>query len=182
MSVLGRVRKLLSRLVPDQVAWALREEFVGKQGRYQKKLLKSHGSNFYLADHVVIHGPGCFTCGNDCAINEFVHIRAFGGVTIGNGVWIANHAALVSETHPTDVEYVGDYPPVLHPIVIEDNVWIGAHATILPGVTLGRSSIIGAGSVVTKDVPPYAIVAGVPAKILRYKTLRPETADAHSKN
>ena len=164
----------------DKVAFVLHEEMGSKYIRHQKRLLKSYGENFYLASDVIIHGPGMFICGNNCAINEFAHIRATGGITLGSGVWIANHASLITETHPPDVEYVGSLPAVTHPIVVQDNVWIGAHTTILPGVTLGRSSIIGAGSVVTRDVPPYAIVVGAPAKILRYKSIYLETADAHS--
>ncbi len=53
------------------------------------------------------------------------------------------------------------------PVVIEDNVWIGANVTIMPGVTIGRHSVVGAGSMVNKDVPPDTVVAGVPAKIIR---------------
>jgi acetyltransferase-like isoleucine patch superfamily enzyme len=53
------------------------------------------------------------------------------------------------------------------PVVISDDVWIGANATITPGVTIGRHSVVAAGSVVTHDVPPYTIVAGVPARIIK---------------
>jgi maltose O-acetyltransferase len=57
------------------------------------------------------------------------------------------------------------------PIVIEDDVWIGARVTILGGVNIGTGAVIGAGSVVTKNVPPYAIVAGNPAKLIRYRNV-----------
>ncbi|HDK42384.1 MAG TPA: hypothetical protein ENG87_03320 [Candidatus Pacearchaeota archaeon] len=59
---------------------------------------------------------------------------------------------------------------VKKPVVIEDNVWIGYRVIILPGVHVRRNAIIGAGAVVTKDVPPYAIVGGVPAKVLKMRT------------
>ncbi|MNI40841.1 Chloramphenicol acetyltransferase [compost metagenome] len=59
--------------------------------------------------------------------------------------------------------------PYNQKIVIGNDVWIGANAVILPGVTLGDGAVIGAGAVVTKDVPPYAIVGGVPAKVIRYR-------------
>jgi maltose O-acetyltransferase len=55
------------------------------------------------------------------------------------------------------------------PVIIEDNVWIGYRVIILPGVRVGRNAIIGAGAVVTKDVPPYAIVGGVPAKVIKMR-------------
>ena len=119
----------------------------------------------------MIHSPSTVTFGNNCAVNEFVHILGAGGVWVGNGVWISNHTSIISETHPSDVEYIGDYTAILLSVKIEDNVWIGSHATIMPGIVLGRSCIVGAGSVVTKDVPPYAIVTGIPAKILRYKSI-----------
>jgi acetyltransferase-like isoleucine patch superfamily enzyme len=86
-------------------------------------------------------------------------------------VYIANHASIVSATHPVDVEFIGDQPLIEKSVMIKDHVWIGSHAVILPGVTLGRSSVIAAGAVVTHDVPPYAVVAGVPAKIVRFKSL-----------
>ena len=182
MSILGKVRKLLFRLIPNSIIWILQKETADKVSQHQKRLIKSHGKNFYLASNVIIHGPSQFACGDNCAINEFVHIRAGGSLTIGNGVWIANHSSLITETHPSDVECIADHPSVFRPIIIDDNVWIGAHATILPGVTLGKSCIVGAGSVVTKDVPPYAIVTGIPAKVLRYKSLNFETANTYGKN
>ena len=62
---------------------------------------------------------------------------------MGNGVWIANHASIISSTHPVDVEYIGDYPQIDIAVTIEDNVWIGSHAVILPGVTLGQAALLG---------------------------------------
>ena len=60
------------------------------------------------------------------------------------------------------------YTPV-RPVVIGDDCWIGSRVTIMPGVTLGRGCVVGAGAVVTRDVPPYAVVAGVPARVVRYR-------------
>ena len=92
-----------------------------------------------------------------------------GKVTVGNDVRIASYAVLVGFNHvfaSTEMpiwwqgtEEVG--------LVIEDDVWIGTHVTILDGVTVGAHSVIAAGSVVSKDVPPYSIVGGVPAKVIR---------------
>ena len=166
-------RKILSLIFSDKAVYVMMEEIAHKRSRHQKRLFKSCGNDFHLAASVVIHSPSTVTFGNNCAVNEFVHILGAGGVWFGNGVWIANHASIISETHPSDVEYIGDHPAVLHSVKIEDNVWIGSHSTIMPGVVLGRSCIVGAGSVVTKDVPPYAIVVGAPAKILRYKSIAP---------
>ena len=168
-----RFLQWLMDLWPDKLAFVIAQEFENKRGRHQKSLLKHYGHNFFLAGSVVFHSPSTVTFGNNCAINEFVHILGAGGVWVGDGVWIANHASIISETHPSNVEYIGDHESILNSVNIEDNVWIGSHSTIMPGVVLGRSCIVGAGSVVTKDVPPYAIVVGAPAKILRYKSIAP---------
>lgn len=155
--------------MPDRLVYVLSEEASHKRCRYQKRLLRSHGDDLYLANNVSLISPGEITFGNHCAVNEFVHILAGGGVTIGNGVWIANHASIITITHPKDVEFVGHHPAITEPVVIEDNVWIGSHAIILPGVKLGKSCVVGAGAVVTKNVPPYAIVTGIPASVQSYK-------------
>lgn len=70
-----------------------------------------------------------------------------------------------SVTQPMRTQGVIHFPP-FH---IDDDVWIGTRAIIMPGVTIGKGAIIGAGAVVTKDVPPYAIVVGAPAKIIKYR-------------
>lgn len=174
MSLLRRMVRRLLGCIPDRAVCALAEEFQEKQSAYQKRTLKGHGTNFFLARGSIILSPNRVSFGDDCALSEFVHILGMGGVTVGNGVWVANHASIISATHPADVEFIGDHPLVQGGVQIEDNVWIGSHAVILPGVTLGRSCIVGAGCVVTRDVPPYAVVAGVPARILRYKNLPEE--------
>lgn len=88
-----------------------------------------------------------------------------GGITIGDGVFIGPGAKILTETHPED-------PSVRHtlirkPVTIGRNVWIGAGAMILAGVTVGDNAIIAAGAVVTKDVAPNSIVGGIPARHIR---------------
>ncbi len=99
-------------------------------------------------------------------IAEFVHIWGGGGVRIGDDVLVASHVAIASMTHKTDARVFAE-TVVNKPVVIEDNVWIGTGAIILPGVRLGTGCIIGAGAVVTKDVPANWIVAGIPARRIR---------------
>lgn len=92
-------------------------------------------------------------------------------VSIGSNVGIALYVVILS--HRRDIsEYrqdygYNDYPLVYKKVIISDNVQIGCRSIILPGVTVGRSSIIAAGSVVTKDVPPFTLVAGCPAKVIK---------------
>lgn len=90
--------------------------------------------------------------------------------TIGNDVMMAPEVTILSSTHgtaSTDVPMRLQPQPPKRPVVIGDDVWLGTRIIILPGVRIGSHSIIGAGSVVTKDVPEYAIVAGNPARVIR---------------
>jgi acetyltransferase-like isoleucine patch superfamily enzyme len=123
------------------------------------------GSGVRLRWPLVIYQPEELRLANDIDVGEFTHIRASGGVTIGNRVLIASHVVITSRAHPLELPRFGVTRDA--PVVIEDDVWIGAGAIVLPGVTIGRGSIVGAGAVVTHDVAPGTIVTGVPASRLR---------------
>lgn len=88
-----------------------------------------------------------------------------GGITIEDGVFIGPGAKIITEGHPEQPEM--RHTLQVEPVMIRRNAWIGAGAIILPGVTVGENAIVAAGAVVTKDVPDNAVVAGVPAKMLR---------------
>jgi maltose O-acetyltransferase len=111
---------------------------------------------------VVINHPDHLRLGARVSINAFVHIWALGGVTIGDDTLVASHVAITALTHDPKAE-VFSASQKMRPVVIGRNVWIGTHAVILPGVTIGDGAIIGAGAVVTKDVPARTTVVGVPA-------------------
>ena len=103
--------------------------------------------------------------GKNVFINHACSFLDIGGITVEDDVLIGPNVSLVTENHPTDP---GDRKTVLlNPIIIKRNAWIGAAATILPGVTVGENAIVAAGAVVSRDVPPNTIVAGVPAKIVK---------------
>lgn len=103
--------------------------------------------------------------GRGVHINYGVSVGAVRSVRIGDRVRLAPYARIVdSDFH--DV-YNRALPAVPLPVVLEDDAWIGMHAVILPGVHIGKASIVGAGSVVTKDVPDFTVVGGIPAKVLR---------------
>ncbi|MBN1514517.1 MAG: hypothetical protein JXB13_21050 [Phycisphaerae bacterium] len=71
-----------------------------------------------------------------------------------------------------------EQPLVSDPLRIEDDVWVGAGCSVLPGVTIGRGAVLGARAVATKDIPPYAVAAGVPARVLRYRMGRESSPGA----
>jgi galactoside O-acetyltransferase len=119
------------------------------------------GERVRLRMPVIIYHPAQLRLGSRIDIGEFTHIRASGGVTIGNGVLIASHVVITSRAHPVELPRYGVTEDA--PVVIEDDVWIGAGAIVLPGVTIGRGAIVAAGAVVTRAVAPGKIVAGVPA-------------------
>lgn len=120
-----------------------------------------------------VHIYGNFTVGNlhnvvigdGCAVNLGVYILGRTGISIGNNVVLSARCMLLDAG--LDLSRYAereDQPHIEGPIRIEDGVWIGAGAIILPGVTIGRKSVVGAGSVVTRDVPPFTVVAGNPAR------------------
>jgi len=106
------------------------------------------------------------TVGNNVFINQGCHFMDMGGISIGDDVMIGPKVNLVSAGHPTDPTQRRN-GIVKKPIVIGNNVWIGAAATILPGVTIGDNAVIAAGAVVSRDVPASTVAAGVPARVLK---------------
>jgi len=121
---------------------------------------------------VVIYAPAQLEFGDRVDVGEFTHIRANGGVRIGSRVLIAANVTITSRQHPVELPRWGVTTDA--PIVIEDDVWIGAGAIVLPGVTIGRGAVVAAGAVVTASVEPYTVVAGVPARAI--KTIQPTTS------
>lgn len=104
--------------------------------------------------------------GKNVFINSGCCLQDQGGIVIGDGCLIGHQAVFATINHDLSPEHRADMS--FAPIVLGKNVWVGAHATILQGVTIGDGAVIAAGAVVTKDVPEKAIVAGVPAKIKKY--------------
>lgn len=118
-----------------------------------------------------IEGAEYVELGDNVSIAPFVHIWGHGGLKIGNRVMIASHAAITTLTHDYNQESM--YTTLIRGrVVIEDDVWIGAQSVIMPGVTVGKGAVVGAGSVVTKDVAPYSIVLGIPAKHYKFRSMK----------
>lgn len=109
---------------------------------------------------------GCFTkIGKNVFINHACSFLDIGGITIEDNVLIGPKVNLITEGHP--VNPAERRKLEVKPILIKENVWIGAGATILPGVTIGENSVVAAGAVVSKDVPMNTLVGGIPAKVIK---------------
>jgi acetyltransferase-like isoleucine patch superfamily enzyme len=134
------------------------------------------GESTFVMHHTMLHvfnfcnlPQAGITIGNNCFIGEFNVVRGQGGVRIGNGVYTGPMVQIVAVNHI----YQDSNRPIREQgiaakgIMIEDDVWIGAGATVVDGVTIGQGSIIGAGAVVTNDIPPYSIAVGTPAKPIK---------------
>ncbi len=98
-------------------------------------------------------------------INHACTFLDIGGITIEDDVQIGPNVNVLTEGHPLDPAERRKL--IVTPVVIKRNAWIGAAATILPGVTVGENSVVAAGSVVTKDVPDNSVVVGIPAKVIK---------------
>ena len=103
--------------------------------------------------------------GKDVFINSGCHFQDQGGIEIGDGVLIGHNVVLATINH--DLLPQNNRKNHYAPIKIGNHVWIGSNATVLSGVTIGEWAVVAAGAVVTKDVPPYTVVGGVPAKIIK---------------
>jgi len=124
--------------------------------------------NVRICSSVKVLGNGSLTIGTNTWIGHQTLIIASAGVTIGSFVDIAPRVFIGTGTHEIDAE--GSHSAGIGkslPITIEDGVWIGAGAMILPGFKIGKKAVIAAGAVVAADIPPYALAAGVPAKVIR---------------
>ena len=99
------------------------------------------------------------------SIAKFVHIWGRCKINIKDDVLIAAHVTVTSLTHNADTDGMFGNTQIMMPVVLEKNIWIGSGAIILPGVSIGEGSIVGAGNVVTHNVPSRAIVAGILARV-----------------
>lgn len=136
-------------------------------------LLRCFGARIALSvlvsESVRVHFPWALAIGEHNAIGPGVTFYNLGGIRIGDRVVISQDAYLCGGTHDYTLP---SYPLLRLPIVIEDDVWIGAGAFIGPGVRVGRGAVVGARAVVTKDVPEWKVVAGNPARVIKDRILR----------
>ena len=129
------------------------------------KLLKVKiGKETNILKNVKLNTPSNIEIGNNCVINSHVLLDGRGGkIIIGNNVDIARETNIWTLEHNPHDDF---HKTKGGNVVIEDYVWIASRVTILPNVTIGKGAVIASGAIVTKDVPPMAIVGGIPAKII----------------
>jgi maltose O-acetyltransferase len=110
------------------------------------------------------------TIGARCFLNMGVVILDVGRVTIGDDVQIGPNVQILTPTHPLDADQRRSRLEAAEPIAIGDNVWLGGGVIVCPGVTIGRDTVVGAGAVVTKDLPDSVLAVGNPARVIRSLT------------
>lgn len=126
-----------------------------------------------VGDNCVVEQPLFCTYGYNTTVgdNFFLNVNCklmdSGKITIGDNVFIAPNVCIITEEHAMEVEQRIAGLEYTHPVTIGDNVWICAGVIVLPGVTIGSNCVIGAGSVVTKDIPPNSLAVGNPCKVIR---------------
>ena len=180
-----KVKQLLDYLIMNQrdarPRWYIR--LLAPLYQHRGKGSKIYGSvrmdtppyrRFALGQHSVVESYSCINNAvGDVVIGDHtrigIHNTIIGPVTIGNHVNLAQGITVTALNHNFDdtTKRIDEQGIATKPVVISDDVWIGANAVILPGVTIGRHVVVAAGAVVTKDVPDNTIVGGVPAAIIK---------------
>lgn len=164
---------ILNLITRCHIAFADRKERKKLHKLYSK--MKKVGKNIHICRNYSISSLGNIELGSHIWIGENFYAKGEGGIKIGSGtiisrnveIWTSNHNydSLDLMTIPYDKRFI------YKPVYIEENVWIGSRVIILPGIKIGEGSVIGAGAVVSKDIPPYAVVGGNPAKVLKYRNI-----------
>jgi acetyltransferase-like isoleucine patch superfamily enzyme len=167
---MSRIVNSLFRLFNPQLS-------VGHRVMIDPRAFPARGGNIDIGDDSVVRAGamllpsgGSISIGRRTSLNQYVVINGEGGVRIGSDVMIAAFVGIFAGNHQTS--------DVCRPmrqqgmitrggVIIEDDVWIGTHAVILDGVRVGRGSIIAAGAIVSKDVEPFSVMAGVPARKIK---------------
>ena len=143
---------------------------------FYRNYYQLHPSFYFNGKGIIMYGDGEIQIEANTYIGRYSSIQSSKGskVVIGANCKIGPFFCIWTHSANVDSDFNSkENITAKHgDIVINDAVWIGANVIISPGVTIGSNSIIGANSVVTKDVPPFAIVGGVPAKLLRYKSIK----------
>jgi len=144
--------------------------FLWLRGFLLRPAFKSCGRNLQVAQRVTINFPNRLEIGSDVFLAMGCWLHARGGIVLEDEVQIGPYAALIAGDH---TQFVGSYRfglSRLAPIRICRGSWIAAHATVTKGVVVGSGAVVAANSVATRDIPPFAMARGVPARIVQKKS------------
>lgn len=130
--------------------------------------LKHCGRNADFEPTVIIRNPRKISIGDNCSFSNYVILDGHASIAIGNNCMFANRVTVSTATHDYLLSPI-DNKIITKPVVIGNDVWLGIGAIVLCGVTIGNGAVIGALALVNKDIPDNAVVAGNPARILRYR-------------
>ena len=130
---------------------------------WMKILMQKIGCSNCFLRHIRMHTPWRIRIGSDCVINEHVMLDGRKGLELSDSVDIGEYVTIWTLQHSVDF----NHGVCGGKVIIQDHVWIAPRSIILPGVTIGEGSVVATGSIVTKNVPPMTLVAGVPAKPIR---------------
>lgn len=134
-----------------------------------RRIAPGISANSRIAPNARLHNPANIFVGEGSVIGYRCELAAWDRIEIGKNVILSSHSALLTGSHDVQDE---EYGTIMKPVVLEDYVWIAYRCIVLPGVTMGYGSVAGAGSVVTKDVEPWSIVAGNPARHIKWRPRR----------
>ena len=174
---MSRVRRIWENMLTVWWSWNFQRycSQVGTGTRILGPCSIFGGGNIRAGDHLVVRSrpyirvqifvtPGAnLRLGNNVFINQGARISCSEEISIGNGCQIGDECVIIDN----DYHQVGQTSAKCAPICLEDNVWLGLRVIVLRGVTIGEGSVMAAGSVVTRSVPPYSFAAGVPARVIR---------------
>lgn len=141
---------------------------LNKRTNIIKKLVKDIGENFLIEQPFLCDYGYNIEIGKNFYANHNLVILDSTNVKIGDNVFIAPDCGIYTAGHPIEKDIRNQGIEYAKPVTIGNDVWIGGHVTILPGVKIGNNTVIGAGSVVTKDIPDNAIAYGNPCKVVKY--------------
>lgn len=145
----------------------LKPSSVSEQERLVRRLLGKTGNRFCITAPFWCDYGCNIEIGENFYTNHNCVILDGAKVTFGNNIFIAPNCTFSTAGHPLDAQQRNQGLEYAYPITVGDNVWFGASVTVLPGVTIGSNTVIGAGSVVNRDIPSGVIALGTPCKVLR---------------
>ncbi len=145
----------------------MKPSLIGEQEQIIRQLFGKTGKQFYVTAPFWCDYGSNIEIGENFYTNHNCVILDGAKVVFGDNVFIAPNCVFSTAGHPLDVEQRNQGLEYAYPITVGDNVWIGASVTVLPGVKIGSNSVIGAGSVVNRDIPEGVVAVGNPCRVLR---------------